>query len=95
MAISFELTENTVLAQDHFNKIAREQMRPISRKYDDQEHDLPKEWVDFWWKEGRHGAPGKIDGPQDGFVTVCVQAEELCWGDAGLYLRMPTPALAM
>jgi acyl-CoA dehydrogenase len=26
-------------------------------------------------------------------VTVCLQAEELCWGDAGLYLRMPTPAL--
>ncbi len=25
---------------------------------------------------------------------VCLQAEELCWGDAGLYLRMPTPASA-
>ncbi|MCG8588841.1 MAG: acyl-CoA dehydrogenase family protein [Proteobacteria bacterium] len=93
MAIAFDITENTQLAKDHFNQVAREQMRPISRKYDDQEHDLPTEWVDWWWKEGRKGAPGKYDGPQDGFVTVCVQAEELCWGDAGLYLRMPTPAL--
>ena len=24
---------------------------------------------------------------------MCIQVEELCWGDAGLYLRMPTPAL--
>ena len=26
-------------------------------------------------------------------MQVCVQAEQLCWGDAALYLRMPTPAL--
>jgi acyl-CoA dehydrogenase len=26
-------------------------------------------------------------------IRVCVQAEELCWGDAALYLRMPTAAL--
>jgi acyl-CoA dehydrogenase len=26
-------------------------------------------------------------------VTVCVQTEELCWGDAGLYLRTPSPLL--
>ncbi|MCZ6783510.1 MAG: acyl-CoA dehydrogenase family protein [Proteobacteria bacterium] len=93
MPISFQLEDNTVLAKQHFNRVAREQMRPISRKYDEHEHELPTEWVDFWWKEGRKGAPGRIDGPNDGFVTVCVQAEELCWGDAALYLRMPTPAL--
>jgi acyl-CoA dehydrogenase len=93
MAISFDLSENTRAAAQHFNRIAREQMRPYSRKYDDQEHVLPEEWVDFWWREGRKGSPGKSAEPGDGFVQVCVQAEELCWGDAGLYLRMPTPAL--
>ncbi len=66
-------------------------MRPISRKYDDDEHALPREWVDFYWKEGRK-AP-QWSGQSDGFVRVCVQAEELCWGDAALYLRMPTAAL--
>ena len=93
MAISFALTENTRISREFFNGVARKQMRPISRKYDDAEHTLPKEWVDWWWSEGRKGAPGRLDGETDGFVTVCVQSEELCWGDAALYLRMPTPAL--
>ncbi len=92
MPISFEPTENTRLAREHFRKIAQEQMRPVSRKYDEQEHDLPREWVDWYWKNGRGAAP-RVDGPADGMVQVCVQAEELCWGDAGLYLRTPSAAL--
>jgi acyl-CoA dehydrogenase len=92
MAISFDLAESSQQARDHYHRIAQEHMRPISRKYDDQEHALPKEWVDYWWNEGRKQNPtqGRMD---DGMVQVCIQAEELCWGDAGLYLRMPTPAL--
>ena len=92
MAISFELTENTRLAQEHYRKVARERMRPISRKYDDREHELPREWVDWYWEQGRRGGPHK-EGPGDGFVQVCIQAEELCWGDAGLYLRTPFAGL--
>ena len=92
MAISFDLAESSQQAREHYHRVAREQMRPISRKYDDQEHELPTEWVDYWWNEGRKQNPthGRMD---DGMVQVCIQAEELCWGDAGLYLRMPTPAL--
>jgi acyl-CoA dehydrogenase len=93
MAICFELTENSKTSKAHYNKIALEQMRPISRKYDEEEHTLPTEWVDFWWKTGRKGPPTDPSGEGDGFVTVCMQAEEICWGDCGLYLRMPTPAL--
>ena len=94
MPISFELTENAEKSRAFYHQVAEEQMRPISRKYDDHEHALPTEWVDFYWREGRSGPP-KTDlaGPGDGFVQVCVQAEELCWGDCGLYLRMPTAAL--
>ena len=92
MAISFELSESSEQARAHYHAVALEHMRPISRKYDDHEHELPVEWVDYWWNEGRKQNPskGRID---DGMVQVCIQAEELCWGDAGLYLRMPTPAL--
>jgi acyl-CoA dehydrogenase len=93
MAIDFELSETSVISKNHYNKVALDQMRPISRKYDEEEHTLPTEWVDFWWKEGRMGAPSRADSPGDGMVTVCIQAEEICWGDCGLYLRMPTPAL--
>ena len=93
MPIDFELSPGSRISLEHYNEIAREQMRPISRKYDLEEHTLPTEWVDFWWKEGRKGPQDKAVFENDGFVTVCLQAEELCWGDAGLYLRMPTPAL--
>ncbi|MFK7898111.1 MAG: acyl-CoA dehydrogenase family protein [Myxococcota bacterium] len=91
MPIDFELSEGSKIAQDHYHQVAHDQMRPISRKYDLAEHHLPTEWVDFWWKEGRKGPKNRAEG--DGFITICLQAEELCWGDAGLYLRMPTPAL--
>jgi acyl-CoA dehydrogenase len=92
MAISFELTENARLAREHFHRMATEHMRPVSRKYDTREHDLPTEWVDWYWRNGRGSAP-TAEGPGDGFVQVCIQAEELCWGDAGLYLRMPFAGL--
>jgi acyl-CoA dehydrogenase len=91
MPISFELTENTLAARDFYRTMAREQMRPISRRYDEDEHTLPQEWIDYYWK---HGRPGPAwSGVSDGFIRICVQAEELCWGDAALYLRMPTAAL--
>ncbi len=93
MPIDFELSEGSKLSQRHYHAIAKAQMRPISRRYDLQEHQLPTEWVDYWWNEGRHGPKNRSPLANDGFVTVCLQAEELCWGDAGLYLRMPTPAL--
>ncbi len=93
MAISFSPTANTTAARNHYHAVATEQMRPISRKYDDLEHELPTEWVDWYWAEGRSGFAGTGASESDGFIQICVQAEELCWGDAGLYLRMPTSAL--
>jgi acyl-CoA dehydrogenase len=91
MPISFEPTENTITARDFYRTMAAEQMRPISRRYDEEEHALPQEWVDYYWNHGRRGP--SWSGASDGFIRVCVQAEELCWGDAALYLRMPTAAL--
>ena len=94
MPISFVLAPNSVAAREYYHRLAVDHMRPISRKYDDREHELPTEWVNHCWKEARGGPPkGDLNAPADGFVQVCVQAEELCWGDAGLYLRMPTAAL--
>ncbi len=91
--IGFEPTENSQRAREFYRRMALEQMRPVSRRYDEDEHALPTEWVDYYWEAGRKGAPGNLGGETDGFVQVCIQAEELCFGDAGLYLRMPTAAL--
>jgi acyl-CoA dehydrogenase len=91
MAISFEPTADSIAARDFYRRVALEHMRPISRRYDDQEHAAPHEWTDWFWKHGRRGPAWSADS--DGMVRVCMQAEELCWGDAALYLRMPTAAL--
>ncbi len=55
MPIDFEPTPNTQAARAYYRTLASEQMRPISRKYDDREHELPVEWVDYYWKHGREG----------------------------------------
>jgi acyl-CoA dehydrogenase len=91
--ISFSPTENTLHSREFYHRMAVERMRPISRRYDDHEHEAPREWIDWFWTEGRSGPKGDWNAPGDGFVQVCIQAEELCWGDAAPYLRMPTAAL--
>jgi acyl-CoA dehydrogenase len=94
VTICFQPSENTLRAREHYRRIALEQMRPLSRRYDEHEHESPREWIDWFWRHGRKGAPaGEPGGGSDGMVQVCVQAEQLCWGDAALYLRMPIPAL--
>lgn len=93
MPISFDPNPATVSGRDEMHAIALEHMRPWSRKYDDHEHEMPWEYVNPMWERAT-GKTGKAEaGPGDGMVTVCVQTEELCWGDAGLYLRTPSPLL--
>ena len=93
MPIRFDLTENTRRASEWYHELAATQMRPISRKYDEEEHAFPAEWINHYWNHAREGPVLDASQPTDGFVQVCMQAEELCWGDAGLYLRTPTAAL--
>ena len=93
MAISFDPNPGTVHAQHEMHELAVQHMRPWSRKYDVQEHDMPWEFVNAMWARATGKSGAKLDaGPGDGMVTVCVQTEELCWGDAGLYLRSPIAA---
>jgi len=93
MPISFDPNPATIAGREDMHEIALNVMRPISRKYDDLEHEMPWEYVNTMW-DRTLGKTGKADaGPGDGMVTVCVQTEELCWGDAGLYLRTPSPLL--
>jgi acyl-CoA dehydrogenase len=94
MPISFDPNPGTVAGQQETHRIAVEQMRPYSRRYDEQEHEMPWEFVRFMWERTLDRASDRPDpGPTDGMVSVCIQTEELCWGDAGLYLRMPSPML--
>ena len=93
MPISFDPNPGTAAGRDEMHQIALELMRPISRHYDVHEHDMPWEFVNPMWERATGKNLRSDPGPGDGMVTVCVQTEELCWGDAGLYLRMPSPLL--
>src|SRR4030043_497622 len=86
--IDFELTpeQKEVVAAAH--KVAEELFRPISRYYDEHEHETPKELIDKLW-EGR--LQGSLFGGLD--MTAALRTEEICWGDAGLYLCAPSPGL--
>jgi acyl-CoA dehydrogenase len=85
--IDFEISpeEKAKIADAH--SIAQDLFRPISRYYDEHEHEDPMDMIDTMWK--RRGE-GMLTGMG---VTGALVVEELCWGDAGLYLASPGPGL--
>ena len=86
--IDFELTPEQKEAVETAHKIAEEIFRPISRYYDEHEHESPKELIDKLWEKRREG------GSFVGLDTIAaLRTEEICWGDAGLYLCAPSPGL--
>ncbi len=86
--IDFELTPEQQAGIKATHEVAKELFRPISRYYDEHEHESPQELIDNIWK--RRGE-GLFDLGMD--ATAALRIEELCWGDAGLFLCIPGPAL--
>ncbi|MCB0860327.1 MAG: acyl-CoA dehydrogenase, partial [Solirubrobacterales bacterium] len=91
------------------NHVAREIFRPISRKYDEAEHEYPKE-LDVLasliegmnegsgMAAGAAGVRGEEDGSREGNrngsnLSTVLGIIELCWGDVGLLLAMPGQGL--
>lgn len=86
--IDFEPTPEQKEAIEAAHKLAAEMFRPISRYYDEHEHESPDELINKLWEKRREGALAVgLD------ITAALRTEELCWGDAGLYLCIPGPAL--
>ncbi len=91
------------------NHVAREIFRPISRKYDQAEHEYPKELdllaslIDGMNEgsgmgAGAAGVSGDDDSGSDGNrngsnLSTVLSIIELCWGDVGLLLTMPGQGL--
>jgi acyl-CoA dehydrogenase len=100
--IDFEFEPQVVNQTRMYHSVAEQMMRPLSREYDEREHEHP--W-DFWramWAASRNLGPaadsGKADKSADGApklrnLYTCLSTEELCWGDAGLFLSIPNPGL--
>ncbi len=88
------------------NNLAKGILRPVARKYDEEEHAYPQELEMFrnmqimskpkkkkepeQNSKDSNGKPRKKRGVNLGTV---VTIEEMCWGDAGLLLSLPNAGL--
>ncbi|MGH7896749.1 MAG: acyl-CoA dehydrogenase family protein [Candidatus Binatia bacterium] len=90
--IDFELSPELVAARDYYHRYAAERMRPISREFDEREHERPWEFIRHASEMSRSGqAPAPPPAERNLFTVIVV--EEMSWGDAGLYLLRPGSGL--
>lgn len=87
--IDFELTPEDEAAIKAAHQQAEELLRPISRYYDEHEHESPQELIDTLWERSRAGGGGMLGLG----IAAALTIEETCWGDAGLMLCDPGPGL--
>jgi acyl-CoA dehydrogenase len=97
--IDFELSAGVKKMQTLTHAVAEQAMRPISREYDEREHDKPWDFLTMMWEVSRGATMSgsaerkpKEPSPERN-LTMCVSVEELCWGDVGLYLSIPNAGL--
>lgn len=105
--IDFELSDPVQNMQQMTHMLAEQAMRPISREYDEREHEKPWDFLNMMWgvskgasmTGGSDDAAAKEKGENqkkaasERTLSMCVTVEELCWGDVGLYLSIPNPGL--
>jgi len=103
--IDFELPERITNELSMARMVAEQVMRPNSRKYDENEHERPVEYVNMMWQVLReqnkrrfekmmnNGDRPEREGPNWSIVRLIAMVEMLSWGDAGMYLCTPDPLL--
>ena len=101
--IGTELPDKTALERASLYEFAKGLLRPISRKYDQSEHEYPKELdilrggPGFFGGGKKKSDDGKKKEPSpdrigSNMMTV-LTVEEMCWGDAGMLLSVPNAGL--
>jgi acyl-CoA dehydrogenase len=101
--IDFELEPQLISRVQMYHTLADGMMRPISREYDEREHEKPEEFLQLMWEASKvpdlrsatdlPKASGTSKGPELRNLGTVAMTEELCWGDAGLYLSIPNAGL--
>jgi acyl-CoA dehydrogenase len=102
--INLEVNEKMAQIKSGMNNMAKGMLRPIARKYDDAEHEYPKELDMFRQikimnrpkkkKEGEEKKADKPGGKKLGAnLSMVITIEEMCWGDLGLLLSLPNAGL--
>lgn len=95
------------IAQQSFalQTVAENMMRPVSRYFDEQEHQIPWDYINFMHmamrttgagslapkerKKEKEGEEQKEKRPPIGYQSLAFMLETLSWGDVGLYLVTP------
>ncbi len=106
--IDFEIDPNVINRLKMYRAVSEHMMRPISRECDEHEHEKPWKFYESMWSASAMAdvqvGDNKADTSQDGkakadsgpklrnLYTV-LSTEELCWGDAGLFLSTPNSGL--
>jgi acyl-CoA dehydrogenase len=88
--IDFELTAEEQKMVDDGHREALEMLRPISRYYDEHEHESPAELIAQQWENDRRSGGGGMLGFG---IGASLRIQETCWGDAGLMLVAPGSGL--
>lgn len=93
--IDFELEPQVVNMLDAYRASAQQVMRPISRYYDEYEHEEPWQFWEAMWQISHNPVNAASEQPaaRSPNLYTCLSTEELCWGDAGLFLSIPNPGL--
>jgi acyl-CoA dehydrogenase len=103
MTIEFETPKPILQTQFVLKTVAEEMMRSKSRYFDEHEHEIPWDYIEFMHtamktmgvgslapKEKRDGGEEeKEKRPPIGYQMIATQMEMLSWGDAGMYLITP------
>jgi len=108
MAINFEIPEHIVQQSQLVKWIAESTMRPYARQLDENEHERPTAFVEQMWpilRDQQKATLDKLKQADNGggekkakrastrMLGLLFQVEMLAWGDAGIYLCLPSPAL--
>ncbi len=103
MTIEFETPKPITQIQFVLKTVAEEMMRSHSRYFDEHEHEIPWDYIEFMHTamratgggslapkdEKKSDEPGKPGRPSIGYQLLASQIEMLAWGDVGMYLITP------
>jgi acyl-CoA dehydrogenase len=105
MPINFEIPDHITQQTQMVKWVAESTMRPFARQLDEDEHARPKEFAETMWpilRDQQKAALDKLKQPENGekkdrpstrVLGLMLLVEMLSWGDAGIYLCLPSPAL--
>jgi acyl-CoA dehydrogenase len=100
--IEFETPKPILMNMTALETVALNMMRPFSRYYDEHEHEIPWDYINFMHMAMRASGAGSLapaeskktdaDGkprPRIGYQMLAFMLEMLSWGDVGMYLVTP------